>query len=139
MNTSLNQQQRKDFERALQEARDKANRILSAKRNEAESIALDEVLKKTDGAWGLATTATRLRSELDAAEEKLEALGFELGRDGVELAYRAPDALRELYNVTIEKHVAAEAQRVEAISAAIRNAWTISTLPEAMKTVQKFA
>lgn len=140
MNTTFNQQQRKEFDRALHDIRQRAARSLYEKQAEAGKLAIQELLQTFDGAEALANTVIRLKSELDAAEEKLEAFGFEINRDGdILVSYRAPENVREVYDSRVKQHLTEESAKVEAIDAAIRNAWTISSLPEAMKIVKQFA
>jgi hypothetical protein len=130
--------QRAGFETALHDALQEAKRLLSDKRDEAERSALQKVIDES-GAAELVNEIRSLNQSLDEANAKLELMGFEMRDDGIRLAYDAGEELKKSYEERIAKQIAPETAKVEAIYAAQRDAWSISTLPEAKRILKSIA
>ena len=136
--TQMTVKQRAGFETALHDALQEAKRLLSDKRDEAERSALQKVIDES-GAAELVNEIRSLNQSLDEANAKLELMGFEMRDDGIRLAYDAGEELKKSYEERIAKQIAPETAKVEAIYAAQRDAWSISTLPEAKRILKSIA
>jgi hypothetical protein len=138
-NTSqLNQAQRQAFEKTLYESLRKAEREHERKDEEARAIALQKLIEEKD-AVELAKQFNEYELKRDEARSALEALGFIVRGSGIELDYDAPQELKEALRKTVDELTSAERAKVEAITAAIQKAWTVSTLDEAKDVVAAFA
>ena len=135
--TQLNQKQRDAFEKTLRDKLSEAQRALREREREAETVALEAIIKQ-GGAAELAANAIILSKQVSEVESELEELGFELDvRDGeVQLAYRAPAELKESYQELVNAQLVPEKQRIEAIEKMLRDAWSIGTLAEAKELVE---
>ena len=130
--------QREGFETTLREALKEARRILTAKTNEAEGAALRKILEET-GAVALVAHVHELNAHLDEATKKLEALGFEFGRqDEVRLSYNPPEALEKKYKALVSKQIEVETERVNSLHQALGNMWAVTTVPEAREMLGAF-
>ena len=139
-NTSqLSQSQRQAFEKTLYESLRNAEREHGKKDDEARAIALQKLIEEK-GAAVLAKQLNEYQLKVDDTRSALEALGFSVTRSGeLELDYDAPEELKDVFRKTVDELSAPQRAKVEAVTAAIQKAWTISTLDEAKQVVAAFA
>ena len=138
-NQQMTVKQREGFEITLREALNEAKKILSAKTDEAQTAALQQILEET-GAVELVAHIRELNSHLEQSTTKLEALGFEIRHDGdVELIYQPPEGLKETFEALVAKQVVVETERVNSLYQALGNMWAVTTVPEAKQVIEAVA
>lgn len=133
----LNQKQREEFKEALRDIYRKASRVLSEKTTEAQQFAFQKVLAQQK-AVDLAKTYKRLKVKLDETEKLLELKGFEVWHDDVRLDSRAPDSVTAMFEAFVAEQIGAEKKKVEELSEAVSNSWSIATLSEAKALLASF-
>lgn len=134
----LNQKQREEFKDTLRGVYRKATQVLSEKSAEAHQTALQKLLEHQKAAE-LATTYKTLYAKLEETETLLELKGFEVRRDVVSLAYDAPDDVKTMYEAFVNEQVGSERKKVEELSEAVSNSWSIASLSEAKQLLASFA
>jgi hypothetical protein len=132
----LNQKQREALENKLRSALHKAEQTLRQKEKSAEATVLGTLIEEAR-LKELSDSLAVLQFELDDAISLIESKGFAVC-DGVVLgiSHDAPDVLRNLFRERVRAQVIPETERVQELTKACQDTWSIATLSEAKQLLE---
>ena len=134
----INQKQRDDFARMLEQAKARAQAELESD-GDLSSRLEREVLPKLaeeKSAMGLITKVRKLRQEVEETEGALQDLGFECSRDTIKLTWKAPKSLTRVLEAAKRSARQENLKSLRKFDLAILGVWTAETAEDARMTVE---